>query len=440
VRAPAIRFPGGRPWGWAALWGMFLGPMFFSTYIAALELTAMRAHVPTLVFSWERHIPFWAWTVVPYWSEDLFYGLSLFVCRTRRELNTHAWRLVLAQAIAIPIFLLLPLRLTIAPPADTGIWQPWFDALGDVVGRPYNLAPSLHITIVLILGAVYVRHVPWPWRAIVYVWGFLIGLSTLTAYQHHVFDIPTGALLGVFCMWALPEGRPSPFRGVSWTSDGRRLRLGAAYGLGAVLLTALAFGLGGWAWWLLWPATSVAVVSSAYLALGPGAFGKDERGRMDPSARWLLAPYLVAARINAWAFTRRLQAAEVAPGVRLGRVAEGSGAASVLDLTAELPAPAHDDWRCLPGLDLVAPSPERLRQGARHVEERVAAGSDVLVCCALGFSRSAAVVATWLVTSGRAADVDDAIARVRAVRPVVLKEASRRAIEAAVRADREEVA
>jgi protein-tyrosine phosphatase len=41
----------------------------------------------------------------------------------------------------------------------------------------------------------------------------------------------------------------------------------------------------------------------------------------------------------------------------------------------------------------------------------------VLVCCALGASRSATAVAAWLVATGRAADADAALARVSAARP-----------------------
>ncbi len=439
VTWPTIRFPGGRPWGWAALWGSFLAPMFFSTYIAALEITALREHVPAVVYAWERHIPFWAWTIVPYWSEDLLYALSLFVCRTRAELNTHAWRLVLAQAIAIPIFLLFPLRLMWTAPADTGVWAPWFAALGEVSRQPFNNAPSLHVAIALILSARFAAHVPGPWRAVVYGWGALIVISTLTTYQHHFFDIPTGAALGAFCVWALPDDRPSPFRGAALTSDPRRRRLAALYGAGGVALAALAYAAGGALTWLLWPSLSLLLVALAYAALGEPLFQKGPDGRMSGAARAMLWPYLVAARLSAAMFTWRLPDSEVVPGVRLGRVAGGASSPAVLDLTAELPAPAHPDWRCLPALDLVPPSPELLVQAARHIEDRARAGSPIAVCCALGFSRSAAAVTTWLAGFGRAPDVDGAVALVRAARPqVVLHPAHRAVIEQAVARLRQE--
>jgi protein-tyrosine phosphatase len=44
----------------------------------------------------------------------------------------------------------------------------------------------------------------------------------------------------------------------------------------------------------------------------------------------------------------------------------------------------------------------------------------VLVCCALGCSRSACAVAAWLLASGRARDVDTALAIVRNARAVVV--------------------
>jgi hypothetical protein len=38
-------------------------------------------------------------------------------------------------------------------------------------------------------------------------WSALIGVSVLTTYQRHFFDVPTGALLGLFCVRLWPEGK-----------------------------------------------------------------------------------------------------------------------------------------------------------------------------------------------------------------------------------------
>ena len=51
-----------------------------------------------------------AWTIVPYWSIDLLYAISPFVCTTRRELDRHAQRLLLVQVISIVFFIAFPLR------------------------------------------------------------------------------------------------------------------------------------------------------------------------------------------------------------------------------------------------------------------------------------------------------------------------------------------
>jgi protein-tyrosine phosphatase len=83
-------------------------------------------------------------------------------------------------------------------------------------------------------------------------------------------------------------------------------------------------------------------------------------------------------------------------------------------------------------LDLVAPDPERLLAASRAIEAAQSVGA-VLVYCALGVSRSASAVATWLAVTGRAASVEDAIEKVRAVRPrIMLGEDAKHAIAEAV--------
>jgi len=132
----------------------------------------------------------------------------------------------------------------------------------------------------------------------------------------------------------------------------------------------------------------------------------------------------------------------VVDGVSLSRIPSARdrarlAGANLIDLCAELPSPrGAARVRAIPMLDLVPPPPERLRDAA-DVIERARRHGPVLACCALGFSRSAAAVATWLVVTGRAATTEDAVARLRAARPrIVLDGAALAAIGSAAGAPR----
>ena len=120
-----------RPWKRAAAWLLFLGPFFFLTYGLANWLASLRASVPVAAFEWEGAIPFHAWTIVPYWSIDALYAVSLFVCATRTELDTHAKRLLTAQVVAIACFIAVPYRFSFQRPAADGVAGALFDALGN---------------------------------------------------------------------------------------------------------------------------------------------------------------------------------------------------------------------------------------------------------------------------------------------------------------------
>jgi hypothetical protein len=81
-----------RPWSTASVYMVAMGAFFYSSYGFANWATSHRNHVPSIVFGWEHRIPFLDWTIVPYWSIDVFYCFSFFVCRTRNELHLHAKR------------------------------------------------------------------------------------------------------------------------------------------------------------------------------------------------------------------------------------------------------------------------------------------------------------------------------------------------------------
>jgi membrane-associated phospholipid phosphatase len=199
-----VTVPEPRPWRRAFRWLAFLAAFFCLTYGAANSIAARRHDVPSIVFAWEHHIPFLPWTIVPYWSIDVFYGLSLFVCRTRAELDAHGRRLLTAQIVAVGCFILFPLTFTFQPPETHGVAGVLFAALTSI-DKPFNQAPSLHIAFLVILWRLYARHLRRPARWPLHMWFTLVGASVLTTYQHHFFDIPTGALLGFFCLWLWPD-------------------------------------------------------------------------------------------------------------------------------------------------------------------------------------------------------------------------------------------
>ncbi|MBI3907262.1 phosphatase PAP2/dual specificity phosphatase family protein [Pseudomonas sp. GL-R-26] len=426
VREPGLLKP-------AVLWLLLLAPLFFGTYGFATWVTTQRDDVGSLVFGWESHMPFWAWTIVPYWSIDLLYGLSLLLPRSREELKRHALRLLTAQVIAVSCFLIWPLRFTFARPELDGVFGWLFDVLAGF-DKPFNQAPSLHIALLVILWACYQRHLQGIWRTVMHGWFALIGISVLTTYQHHFIDLPTGALLGWLCVWLWPLEGSSVLQTARLAPRGKRWKLALFYLLGAATFTVPAFSLGGIWLWLLWPALALLLVALNYTVLGAGGFQKRANGRLSAAARWLLAPYLAAAWLNSRLWTRKNPDPDlVLDNVWLGRIPtrqelEDSAFTAVVDLCAELSLnPGSVTYRSLPVLDLTVLNAAQCEEAAQSIESLRQQGP-LLVSCALGYSRSATAVAAWLLHTGRAVSVEEAVVLIQRARPGIVLGARHRQV------------
>lgn len=417
----------------AVLWLLLLAPLFFGTYGFATWVTDQRDDVGSLVFGWESHMPFWAWTIVPYWSIDLLYGLSLLLPRSREELKRHALRLLTAQVIAVSCFLIWPLRFTFARPELDGVFGWLFDVLAGF-DKPFNQAPSLHIALLVILWTCFQRHLQGIWRTVMHGWFALIGISVLTTYQHHFIDLPTGAMLGWLCVWLWPLEGSSVLQTVCLAPRGKRWKLALSYLLGAAAFTVPAFALGGIWLWLLWPSLSLLLVAFNYAVVDAGGFQKRANGRLSAAARWLFAPYLAAAWLNSRLWTRKDPDPDlVLDNVWLGRIPtrrelENSPFTAVFDLCAELSLnPGSIAYRSLPVLDLTALDAAQCEEAALAIENLRQQGP-LLVCCALGYSRSATAVAAWLLQTGRAVSVEEAVVLIQRARPGIVLGARHRQV------------
>jgi hypothetical protein len=193
--------------------------IFIAAYALANQLTGLRSDVGQGVFEFERAIPFVPWTIVPYLSVMGFYAASFFV-GDREALDRHARCILINLALSLVCYALVPLRFQFERPMPEGVYGALFSLLG-ACDLPYNRAPSLHISVLLILWVRLLPFVPARWQGLLHGWFTLIGVSVLTTYQHHLIDIPAGLAVGAISLFL---SSPAAAAGLA----GLRARLQAA--------------------------------------------------------------------------------------------------------------------------------------------------------------------------------------------------------------------
>lgn len=412
----------------ALCWLLLLGPIFFLSYGQVNQFTATRQDVGSYVFSWEHFIPFMPWTIIPYWSIDLLYGISLFICTTRHELTRHGSRLIAASLVACLSFLLFPLKFTFTRPETQGIFG-WLFRQLEQFDLPYNQAPSLHIMLAWLLWLRFRQHLNGKMKLAMGGWFLLIAMSVLTTWQHHVIDMISGFIAGVFISYAVPD--KGKWR---WHSPDRHAaRLAAKYMTGSVLFSVMAILIPG-GFILIWPAAALMIVATGYAGAGSAIFQKNAEGQISVSARIILFPYLLAARLSMSIFMRKIpRVSALDESIFLGSFPVSPVEQNaVFDLTAEFQRRKYlsSHWFSYPLLDLVVPDKQQLTQAVRILNEMKHTHGTVLVCCALGLSRSATIIAAWLLTQAEFTSVQQVIDAIKTHRPqVVFSDAHIQALE-----------
>lgn len=406
-----------RPTRWqAARASALLSLLFVVAYGGCSFLTSLRSDVGTWYYAWERHIPFLPSFILPYLSIDAFYISAPFLCRDREEMQVLARRITMAVLVASAFFLLMPLTLAVERPTVPGPIGAAF-AVFVSLDKPFNLFPSLHIALGCILGTFFAQRFGGFWRVLIIAWFVLVTTSTLFTYQHHFVDVVGGAVLALLCFHCV---RPGP-KG----EGSAHPRIGLYY---LVVAAACLAGstYGGWFLLLLWPGLACALQAAGYFGLGARIFDK-RAGRHSFATKVLLAPVLLGQQLSLAHYRRQAKAwDELDPHVWIGRRLDPAeaddavrlGVTAVLDLTGEFeeaPAFTRVNYLNLKVLDLTAPTPAQVDAAVDFLERESARGV-VYVHCKIGYSRTAAVAGVWLRRSGRAADAEAALQRLRAAR------------------------
>jgi hypothetical protein len=399
-----------------------LSILFLIIYGSCNWITSQRSDVGTLYFAWERAIPFVPFFILPYMSIDLFFVAAPFLCRTDHELRAFSRRVIAAILIAGICFLLFPLRFAFPRLHANG----WIGALFDWfrgMDAPYNLVPSLHAAFWMFLVQIYTRHTRGFVRGVVMFWLALIGLSPVLIYQHHVIDIITGFALAGYCFYVFRESSEKPPVMANY-------RIGFYYFAGALLMLTVAVISWPRAALLLWPGVALGIVGTAYFGVGPIIFRKTT-GQLPWSTRFVLGPCLLGQYLSLLYYRRQCRPWDkITPRVWIGcklrdREADAAiraGVTAVLDLSAEFSEARPFRtiiYTNIPILDLTAPSPEQLSEMALFIVEQSQAGI-VYLHCKIGYSRSAGAAAAYLIMSGEADDVEEALAMLRKARPSIV--------------------
>lgn len=165
--------------------------LFFIPYGIVNHLPIERYVVP-FVFG-ENHIPFLPWTFIIYVSA---FVQAFFIIRF---IPKHFLPRIIALAlcmlsVGILFFILFPIEYPRAlyPTDNTLI------TFFRTIDTPGNCFPSLHVSLAILLAALYIFLETRTIRKIfMCIWTLLIICSVLTTKQHHVIDIIGGALLAI---------------------------------------------------------------------------------------------------------------------------------------------------------------------------------------------------------------------------------------------------
>ena len=175
------------------------GFVLVNALLVAVSTAPLRAPVLLPWTRFDEAIPLLPWSIFIYLGYFPFVFGALCGLRERDNMNRVAVSMLLATAMTVPIFLLLPTAAPAVRMPELGGLTGF--ALATTTRANYsfhNVFPSMHAGYAL-LPALGYRGESRRWYPFALLGAFLISASTLLAKQHYVVDVPAGWLVAWAC-------------------------------------------------------------------------------------------------------------------------------------------------------------------------------------------------------------------------------------------------
>ncbi|MET3118270.1 membrane-associated phospholipid phosphatase [Undibacterium sp. GrIS 1.8] len=336
--------------------------------------------------SFETNIPFLEWMIIPYLSSGIFFLWSFVQVKTIGELRLLSQRLQLTTICATFFFVFYPLRFGFTKPEITSPHFAFLFHFLSLVDKPYNQLPSLHVAYCLIFwhslqsSYKYTVH-----QFLLAACLFLVAVSTVFIYQHHILDLLGGLFLALIVL-----------RVIKGNSAETPVAFYYAMAACIVFLIGVVIGRN---WIALYLCLSLLLVGTAYFRRNR-FFLRKKNGR-HPLVTWLLyAPYLIGYRLT-WLAVQYIERKNPAfiqfsDQLWIGRRLNQKQADllpnifSVVDLSPELSETnslRRLNYLHFPLLDLMIPESKVIEDITKIINSEIAQGHSVYLHCAMGYSR-----------------------------------------------------
>lgn len=379
------------------------------TFSLVYNLNALYAaslsDVRSCVFDFEEKIPFIALTVLPYMTSGLFFLLVFFVTKRKEDLIVLTKRILFITIISGICFLFFPLRFTFDRPiVESSFLNIFFDYLNTYDNR-FNQAPSLHVSYACIFWSVFKSKTNGFFKILLGFWIFMIGLSTLTIYQHHIIDVTTALMLVCITFFIFPQ----PIR--------RNCRIGMIYFFVALELVMILMFFYHLSIILnvvvLWIIVTLAIVGYAYFTSNP-YFLKKKRGKVNPLMHLLCFPYVEVNKLMRRYFRKKgiPVFTEIYPQVYVGarldkesmmKMKKIASKVILIDLMAEVSeyreARQEFDYYSYPLLDIASAKDVEIEEIVRFITKKyidLSLDTIIYIHCILGYSRSVYIGSLFL--------------------------------------------